>query len=140
MPKAVQHLELTVRLTTSASSMSEVLQRIADQGCNVLAYCSYWDRDASVIQMVVDDPQRAKQAIDAVGLPCRVNPVILVRETDSVGAAARLGSTLQRAGVEILYSYASSSGAREFWAVFKTSNDAEALRLLDGTVSGRAVA
>ncbi|MCS7049322.1 MAG: hypothetical protein NZ483_08530 [Verrucomicrobiae bacterium] len=140
MAKARQHVELTVRIAANVSSLSDVLSRIAQQGCNILAYCSYWDRDASVLHMVVDDPQLAKRTIEASGLPCRANPVILVQETDSVGAAARLGQTLQRAGVDILYSYASSSGAPVFWAVFKTTNDQEALRLLGATQPTRAVA
>lgn len=48
MAKACQYLELTVRIAANVSSLSDVLSRIAQEGCNVLAYCSYWDRDACV--------------------------------------------------------------------------------------------
>ncbi len=76
----------------------------------------------------------------ATGLPCKANPVVLVREADNVGAAARLGGLLHRAGIEILYSYASSSGGNEFWAVFKTTNDEQAIQLLGAAERRQEVA
>ena len=65
---------------------------------------------------------------------------MLVRETDSVGAAANLGFHLSRSGIDILYSYASSSGSDEFWAVFKTTDDDRAIRVLSATERRRDVA
>jgi hypothetical protein len=58
-----------------------------------------------------------------------MNDVVLVHAPDRVGAVAVIGAQLGHAGVNILYSYASSTGT-QFHAVFKTSNDEEALRIL----------
>jgi hypothetical protein len=64
--------------------------------------------------------------------------VVVVGATDQVGGAALLGARLGHAGIDILYSYASSSGSAEFCAVFKTTDDPRAVAVLDSTASVRA--
>jgi hypothetical protein len=61
-----------------------------------------------------------------------------VGATDQVGGAALLGARLGHAGVDILYSYASSSGQSQFCAVFKTSDDHRAIAVLDSSAAVRA--
>ncbi len=131
MARACRQVELMVRVPPQRGSLAGVLAEVARQGCDVLAYCAYFDGADCIVLLVPDNPLAAQRAVTAAGLPCKANPVVLVRETDSVGAVARLGRQLQQAGIEILYSYASSTGESEFRAVFKTTDDEQALRLLD---------
>jgi hypothetical protein len=104
---------------------------VADQGINVLAYCSYSDHTGARVQMVADDTAKAKRALEQAGYDCRVNSVVLVGAKDTVGAAAHIGAHLGMAGVDILYSYASSAGDGRFVAVFKTANDDKAIQALE---------
>jgi hypothetical protein len=131
--KARKEVELAVHLSDQPGGLSKVLSIVAAEGVNVLAYCSYCDRNDTVILLVADNPVKAKLALHAAGYNCRANSVVLVGAAERVGAAAHLGAQLARVGVEILYSYASSSGAEEFFAVFKTTDDDRAVRALSSS-------
>jgi len=138
MPKARKEVELAVRLGQESGALGRVLSAVASERVNVLAYCSYSDRDETVVLLVTDNALAAKRAIEAGGFSCRANSVVVVGATDQVGGAALLGARLGHAGIDILYSYASSSGSAEFCAVFKTTDDPRAVAVLDSTASVRA--
>lgn len=131
MARARKEIELAVRIGNDAEAMARVLEVIAREHLNVLAYCSYSDRNQLIMLLVVEDSYRAKAALQAAGFECKANPVVLVSDTDRVGAAAQLGAHLGGAGISILYSYASSAGKGDFCAVFKTMDDDAAIRLLE---------
>jgi len=131
MSKARKEVELAIRLGNEAGALGRVLALVAQHGVNVLAYCSYSERREGILLLVTDNPLDAKNVITAAGYDCRANSVVLVGATDQVGGAALIGARLGHAGIDILYSYASSSGANQFFAVFKTSDDQRALNVLD---------
>jgi hypothetical protein len=131
MPKARKEIELAVRLGNETGALGRVLALVAQHGVNVLAYCAYSERREGVLLLVTDNPLAAKNALTDAGYECRANSVVLVGATDQVGGAALLGARLGHAGIDILYSYASSAGADKFFAVFKTSDDQRAINVLD---------
>ena len=138
MPKARKEVELAVRLGNEPGSLGEVLSVVAKANINVLAYCSYSDRNETVVLLVTDNALLAKRALEASGFTCRANSVVVVGASDNVGGAALLGARLGHAGIDILYSYASSSGSSSFCAVFKTSDDQRALAVLDTSAAAHA--
>ncbi len=140
MAKARKEIELAVRFGNQPGAMARVLEVIAREGINLLAYCSYSDRDQFVMLLVPDDPFHAKAALQAAGFDCKANAVVLVSDTDRVGAAAQLGAHLGGAGISILYSYASSGGSEQFFAVFKTMDDEAAIRVLESRWGSQAAA
>jgi len=133
MPKAQHEVELTVRLGTEPGALGQVLSVLADRAINVLAYCAYTERHESILLLVSDSPVSAKAALTAAGYPCRANSVVLVGAPDHVGSAATVGARLGLAGVNILYSYASSASADRFFAVFKTNDNQRALAILNAS-------
>jgi hypothetical protein len=114
--------------------LGRVLSVVASKSINILAYCSYSERDEGVVLLVTENPLLAKHALEAAGFHCRANSVVIVGGPDEVGGAALLGARLGHAGIDILYSYASSSGSSHFYAVFKTADDQRALAVLNSTV------
>ena len=140
MPRARKEVELAVRIGNRPGALGQVLTILAEHGINVLAYCAYSDRDQGVVLLVPDDPYRAKLILKGAGFDCKANTVVLVGADDRVGAAAQLGMHLGHAGIDILYSYASSSGSDEFYAVFKTADDEKAIRVIETRVQTRAAA
>ena len=131
MDKARKGVELSVRIGDVPGGLGKVLATVASRGINVLAYCAYSDRNDSVVLLVTDNPLEAKLALEHAGFQCKANSVVLVGAADQVGAAAKLGASLGSAGIDILYSYASSAGTERFFAVFKTADDERAIRVLD---------
>ena len=140
MAKARKEVEIAVRVGNRPAALGEALAAIAARGVNVLAYCSYSDQDDLVILLITDNALKAMDSLQAAGFSCRTNSVVLVGASDEVGAAARIGAHLGMAGVEILYSYASSSGSEQFVAVFKTTNDERAIQALEICPQARAAA
>lgn len=140
MAKATKEVELAVRVGNRPSALGDVLAAIAARGVNVLAYCTYSEQDDLIILLVTDNALMAKDALQNVGFSCKANSIVLVGASDEVGSAARIGAHLGLAGVEILYSYASSSGSDQFVAVFKTTDDERAIQALEICPQARAAA
>ena len=138
MARAYREIELAVRIGKSGGGLSHVLATVAAAGVNVLAYCAYSDWTGSVVLLVTQNAGAALRALTAAGFDCKANSVVLVGAPDRVGAAAQLGARLGAAGVEILYSYASSTGGDQFFAVFKTSDDDRAIQVLQAEAVARA--
>ena len=131
MAKARCEVELAVRFGNEPGDLGRVLALLAQHSIHVLAYCAYCDRQEAVVLLVTDNPFQAKEVLTTSGYNCRANSVLLVGTTDHVGSAAAVGTRLGFAGVNILYSYSSSAGADQFYAVFKTNDDSRALTILD---------
>jgi len=138
--KAKKEVELAVRVGNGPAALGGVLAAVANHGINVLAYCTYSDGDDLIVLLITDNAFAAKEALQAAGFSCKANSVVLVGASDEVGAAARIGMHLGMAGIEILYSYASSSGGDQFVAVFKTTNDERAIQALEVCPQARAAA
>jgi hypothetical protein len=131
MAKARKQIELAIRSDNRPGSFGRLFATISDAGINILAYCTYSDHNDSVMLLVTEDPLRTKDLLEASGYQCRANSVVVVGARDQVGAAAQLGAHLGRAGVNILYSYASTAGDGHFCAVFKTMDDDRAIQALE---------
>ena len=133
MPKAQHEVELTVRLGSEPGALGRVLSVLANHSINILAYCAYTEHRESILLLVSDNPLPAKAALTTAGYSCRANSVVLVGAPDHIGSAATVGARLGLAGVNILYSYASSAIADRFYAVFKTNDDQRALAILNAS-------
>lgn len=140
MAKAKKEVELAVRVGNRPAALGGVLAAVANHGVNVLAYCTYSDGDDLIVLLITDNALAAKEALQTAAFSCKANSVVLVGASDEVGAAARIGMHLGMAGIEILYSYASSSGGDQFVAVFKTTNDERAIQALEVCPQARAAA
>ena len=140
MAKARKEVELAVRVGNKPKALGEVLAAVAARHVNVLAYCTYSDCDELVVLLVTDNAFVGKAALQGAGFSCKANSVVLVGATGEMGAAAWIGAHLGMAGVEILYSYASMTSDNHLCAVFKTTNDEQAIMALEGCPQARAAA
>ena len=131
MAKARKEMELAVHIGNQPGELAKLLSSLSNADVNVLAYCAYSEHDQGVVLLVTNDIFRARQALESSGYNCKANPIVLVSDADHVGAVAALGACLGAAGINILYSYASSSGAEEFHAVIKTNDDDAVIHLLN---------
>ena len=85
--------------------------------------------------LVTEDPSRSKQALEDAGFDCTTHPVVVVGLENRIGAIDRLGLHLQDAGINVLRSYASYANPQEAYAVFKTKDDARAVKVLQAGLS-----
>jgi hypothetical protein len=138
--KARKEVEIAVRVGNGPADVQGVLSVLVAGGLNVLAYCTYTERDDLVILLVTDDALIAKDALQSAGFSCKANSVVLVGAAHELGSAAIIGAHLGLSGVEILYSYASWLGGDQSIAVFKTTDDERAIQALEICPQARAAA
>jgi hypothetical protein len=138
--KARKEVEISVRVGNRPAALQEVLSTLTSRGLNVLAYCTYTERDDVVILLVTDDALIAKDALQRAGFSCKANSVVLVGASHELGSTAIIGAHLGLSGVEILYSYASWLGGNQSIAVFKTTDDERAIQALEVCPQARAAA
>lgn len=140
MAKASKEVEISVRVGNKRAAVPEVLSILAARGLNVLAYCTYTERDDLVILLVTDNALVAKDALQNAGFSCKANSVVLVGAAHELGSTAIIGAHLGLSGVEILYSYSSQLGGDQSIAVFKTTDDERAIQALEICPQARAAA
>lgn len=141
MASVLTETELAVRADNVPGAEGRVLAAILEWGLHVRALCSYTDGDQLMVRVVADDAKQAKQALAHAGFESKANPVVMVGLKNRVGAIAQLGAHLDRAGIDIIYSYASYMDDAEVVAVFKTLDDARAVEVLQsGLQSDRQAA
>ena len=133
LTSARKETELAVRADDSSVTLADVLEILTTCGINVLACSSYCDWHGPVVLVVTKEVMKAKRTLEAAGLKCTANSVIMVASKSRVGAVAWFGAQVCGAGIDILYSYASALHGERFCAVFKTADDDRALRALAET-------
>jgi hypothetical protein len=138
--KARKEVEISVRVGNRPVAVQEVLSVLTACGLNVLAYCTYTERDDLVILLVTNDALMAKDALQSAGFSCRANSVVLVGAAHDLGSTAIIGAHLGLSGVEILYSYTSWLGGNQSIAVFKTTDDERAIQALEVCPQAQAAA
>ena len=77
------------------------------------------------------DADRLQTVLQSAGFESRATPIVLALARDAVGLPVRLGSALVRAGIGILFSYASRTEDERLCMVFKTTDDQRAIRVLE---------
>jgi len=138
--KARKEVELAVRVGNKPVAAQQVLSILKARGLNILAFCTYTERDDLVILLITDNPLMAKDALQSAGFSCKANSVVVVGAPGELGSTASMGAHLGLAGVEILYSYTSRSGEDQSVAVFKTTDDERAIQILEFCPQARAAA
>jgi hypothetical protein len=134
----LRETELAIPVDGVPGAEEAVLSTVTERGANVRALCSYNDRDRTMVLLVAEDPPRAKQALEDAGFDCRANPVVVVGLENRIGAIDQLGLHLHEAGINVVRSYASYARDEEAYAVFKTRDDARAIKVLQAGLMARA--
>ena len=121
--------EIAIHIPDAVRS-EDLLTTIKTQGIQILAHCCVPLPKGALALVVADQPQQAKAVLEQTGLECKTNPVVLVSALPYPAVAARLGMELTAAQIGIRYSYATWCEAPQVHVVFKTTNDDQAIRIL----------
>jgi hypothetical protein len=105
----------------------------------MLACRPYDNKKGAVVLLVTIDKAKTQQVLDEAGFEFNPDPVVLVASRYGLGFAARIGSYLQKAGIDILCSYASPSDSDTGYVVLTTTDDEAALRLLKDCPWGTSI-
>ena len=114
--------QLSIYAENKKGTMQNITEVLADENINI------WGSGAEygINRMVVSDPQRAMEALEAVGYLCKLTSVIGVEVEDEVGNLNKLLKALAESNININYIYLSFNRASgKPVLVFQTADTAE---------------
>ncbi|HEX9136883.1 MAG TPA: hypothetical protein VF905_08055, partial [Nitrospirota bacterium] len=104
---------------------------LAGAKVNITAICAYALDDTAYFDMTTDSNAKAKKALSALKLKVDEEDVIAVEMANKVGELQKVAKGLVEGGININYMYATTSTGRTSTAIFSTSDNSKALRLIN---------
>jgi hypothetical protein len=123
--------ELSVHVKAQSGELTRILEAVSKGGVNVLAFCGYnAGKDEAHIMFVPDNEEKAKKALEAMGLSPQANAIVAITGEAGKGAGAKLCRKISDAKINIEYAYASTPGSGSSTAIFKVEDPDGAIRAL----------
>ena len=127
---AQSRTQIAIRARNCPNAVANILQLLASQKVRVVASHSCEHRGDVGILLVVENGERAKRVLDQERYEYHAMPILLMTSTNET---VRLHLDLLDAGIEVLYSYRCVSTEGKPFLAVRTTNDAQALRVLNAT-------
>jgi hypothetical protein len=124
--------QLTVLTGNSVSHLNAVMSFLGGQGINIRAHCLVDNGDGFCkLRVVVSEPDKAVEILQAKKITAVVNDVVLVETDDKPGGLSRLLKMLENDDIRIEYSYTAVSETPGIAVmVFRFSNNLKAVKIL----------
>ena len=98
--------QISIFLENKPGQLSAICRDLADAGINIATLSLADTADFGIVRMIVDDHEKAKAVLEGEGHVVNVREVIAVCVPDRPGGMAEVMQVLDKAGVNIEYSYA----------------------------------
>lgn len=131
MAKAKKVKQLSFSLPDRVGLLSEVSTALAGAKVNVFAVCAYGMDERASILLTVDSPAKAKKALAGLGVEIVEEDIIGVELPNKVGKLQKVAKKIADAGINIEYVYGTTSTGKTSVCLFKTSDDAQAVKLIN---------
>ncbi|MBQ2346700.1 MAG: ACT domain-containing protein [Kiritimatiellae bacterium] len=119
--------QISIFLQNEPGQLSRICRDLADAGINIATLSLADTTDFGIVRMIVDDHEKAKETLAAKGHAAKVSEVLAVCVPDRPGGMAEVMAALDKAGVNIEYSYAFAFHKGEKAVlVFRFSDNAKA--------------
>ena len=102
----MQIRQISIFLENKPGQLSAICRTLAEAEINIATLALADTSDFGIVRMIVDDHDRAREALTARGHVVNIAQVIAVCVPDRPGGMAEVMLALDRAGVDIEYSYA----------------------------------
>jgi len=123
--------EISLQVQARPGELTRVLGALSGAGVNVLAFCGYnTNQEEGRIMVVPDNEDKAKKALEGIGLAPEIHSILAITGEAGRGAGAKLTKRLSEAGINIEYAYASTPGDGPSTAIFKVPDPDAAIRAL----------
>ena len=123
--------QISVFLENRAGQLAEVAQLLADNHIDMRAISIAETRDYGVLRLIVDDTDKAVEALLAQGNILSKTPVTVVCVPDEVGGLAPVLATLAEGHLDVEYMYSLFTHKEgKAYMVFRISDEEKFLALL----------
>ena len=97
--------QISVFIENKAGRVSEVSDVLGQAGVNIRGFSVSDTSDYGIVRLVVDDPDRGRDALHEAGFAVKVNEVLCVELPDRPGGLSGVLKVVSAAGVNIEYVY-----------------------------------
>lgn len=135
MPKANQ---LTVRCENRPGTLANIAMVMGDANLNILGFILTTSGSQGFVKLVVDNVEKAKDALDEAGLPYTEEVVLHAKLANVPGALGRFARRLAAKDINITSGYQTiEKDSRRASVVLEVSNVDRAVRVYQTTASDR---
>jgi len=99
--------QISVFLENKSGRLAEVTKTLGDAGVNMRAATIADTADFGILRIVVDNPQKALEALEKKGFTAKVTEVFAIELEDRPGGLAEIMELFHTTGVNIEYLYSS---------------------------------
>jgi hypothetical protein len=132
MAKAKKVKQLSFMMPDRAGLLSEVTTALANAKVNISAICAYGMQNEATFMLTADSMAKAKKALMKLGVAgLKEEDVFTVEMSNKPGELQKVAKKLADAGINILYMYGTTTTGRSATGVFATSDDAQAIKLIN---------
>lgn len=103
---AVNVQQLSVFIENKAGRITEMSEVLGAAGVNMRGFSITETPSFGIARLVVDDPQRGRDALSAAGFTVKTSSVLCVHVPDTPGGLAAILRRVSDAGVNVEYVYA----------------------------------
>jgi hypothetical protein len=128
LPKVSQ---LAVTLANKAGALAQICSTLGKAGVNVHAFVAPDIRGRGKVRLLVDSPDKAKEALNAAKLRFSEEEVIAMELDNRPNALAEVAEKLSQAKINIKYAYATATeGSAKATVILSVPDVAKALAVL----------
>ena len=102
--------DLRVTVQNRTGAVAEAAEALGQAGVNVLGGFGYAEGGQGVAHLLVEDAQKARQALESAGLQCEESDVIVVPVDDRAGSGAEVLRKAASAGANLDFMYTTTRG------------------------------
>ena len=123
--------QLSVFLENKKGTLHDISTVLAEGNINLRSMCIADTADYGIVRIIADDPDRAKEVLNAAGHVASIRNVTAFAVPDAPGGLSRVLSILEEKGVDIEYMYALvTKEVGKAYAVARTNDDKKAEEIL----------
>ena len=124
--------QLTVFLENRKGRLADICGALGKAGVNILALSLADTADFGILRLIVNDPEKAADALREQGFTVTFNDVLALQVEDRPGGLARILRLLDDADVNVEYLYAfTGKEAEHATLAFRVEEPEEAVRALE---------
>ncbi len=122
--------QLSIFLENKSGTLYDALSIIKEAGVNISALSLADTSEFGLLRIIVDQPEKAKEAMKQAGYTSALNEVITVELKQEVGYLSGIIKKISDAGLNVEYMYASSSSQAGASMIIKTSDPKKAMEII----------
>lgn len=122
--------QLSVFLENREGRLGQVLETLKEQDINIVSLSLADSSDYGLLRLLVSDAEKGKKALKDKGFTAMLTPVLAVKMAHRVGKLQELLAVICKAGINIEYMYALSTGTDDASMVIRTKNLEQSAEIL----------